>query len=137
MTAQPSMQVRCESVSAKKKIGGQNDLLFLKSYENFPGEDLHACRRFTSERRLCGKCELDESLGDSTKKDRRSKRPPIFFGGTDENRTRVQKPLDMTFSVGSHSFKIPPTARRVTGSLKGSTLMLDRYKCEISVQVHY
>ena len=31
----------------------------------------------------------------------------FIFGGTDGSRTRVQKPLDITFSVGSHSTEIP------------------------------
>ena len=35
-----------------------------------------------------------------------------FIGGGDGNRTRVQKPLHMTFSVGSLSFEIPLCRRR-------------------------
>ena len=51
-----------------------------------------------------------------------------LFGGDDENRTRVQKPLDITFSVGSQSIIIPTSKRRLTGSHQGSLLMHDRYK---------
>ena len=51
-----------------------------------------------------------------------------FFGGDDGNWTRVQKPLNITFSVGSQSIKIPTSERRVTGSPQGSFLMHDRYK---------
>ena len=36
------------------------------------------------------------------------------FGGGDGNRTRVRKPLDMTFSVGSLFFGIPPQGREQT-----------------------
>ena len=50
------------------------------------------------------------------------------FGGDDGNRTRVQKPLDITFSVGSQSIRIPTSERRVTGFRQGSLLMHDRYK---------
>ena len=42
-----------------------------------------------------------------------------LFGGTGGNRTRVQKPLDITFSVGIHSIRIPRKERRMTGSLIG------------------
>ncbi len=52
----------------------------------------------------------------------------LAAGGDDGNRTRVQKPLDITFSVGSQSFEIPRYKRRVTGFLSGSPLMHDRYK---------
>ena len=31
----------------------------------------------------------------------------LFFGGTEGSRTPVQKPIDITFSVGSHSLLIP------------------------------
>lgn len=51
------------------------------------------------------------------------KRPPLDFhqmvvwnGGGDGNRTRVQKPLRMTFFADSLSFRIPASARRQTDS---------------------
>ena len=50
-----------------------------------------------------------------------------LFGGDDGSRTRVQKPLDMTFSVDSRSFESPRFLRRATGSITGSRLMRDRY----------
>ena len=53
---------------------------------------------------------------------------PFVIGGDDGNRTRVQKPLDITFSVGSQSIRIPASERRVTGFRQGSPLMHDRYK---------
>ena len=61
----------------------------------------------------------------------------FVFGGTDENRTRVQKPLDITFSVGSQSFRLPFRKRRLTGFCLGSPLMHDRFKGETSIHVHY
>ena len=38
-----------------------------------------------------------------------------FFGGPDGSRTRVRKPLDMTFSGCILSFRIPLVRRRQTG----------------------
>ena len=61
----------------------------------------------------------------------------LFFGGTDGNWTRVQRPVDTTFSVGSRSFKIPLSVSRATGLRSGSPFMHDRYKGELSVHVHY
>ncbi len=52
----------------------------------------------------------------------------VLFGGTDGNRTRVQRPLIITFSVGSLSFTIPEIRRRKTGFFFGSPFMLDRYR---------
>jgi len=52
----------------------------------------------------------------------------LFNGGSDENRTRVQKSFHTTFSVGSQSIEIPASERRLTGSRQGSFLMHDRYK---------
>ncbi len=40
-----------------------------------------------------------------------------FCGGGDGNRTRVQKPIHTTFSVGSLSFKFPLCCRRQTGCI--------------------
>ena len=37
-----------------------------------------------------------------------------LVGGGDGNRTRVRKPLDMTFSVDSLFFEIPPSGREQT-----------------------
>lgn len=51
----------------------------------------------------------------------------LFDGGSDENRTRVQKSIHTTFSVGSQSIEIPASERRVTGFPQGSFLMRDRY----------
>ncbi len=51
-----------------------------------------------------------------------------FFGGTDGNRTRVQKPIHTTFSVGSQSIGFPASECRLTGSRQGSFFMRDRYK---------
>ena len=62
---------------------------------------------------------------------------PFVMNGDDGNRTRVQKPLDITFSVGSQSIKILTSERRVTGFRQGSLLVHDRYNGEISVHVHY
>ena len=53
-----------------------------------------------------------------------------LFGGSDENRTRVQRSIHTTFSVDSQSIKLPASGRRVTGSRQGSTLMRDRYMCD-------
>ena len=61
----------------------------------------------------------------------------LLFGGTDGSWTRVQRPLDITFSVGSQSFRFPSSEHRVTGFLGSSPLIHDRYKGEISVHVHY
>ena len=52
----------------------------------------------------------------------------FVFGGSDENRTRVQRFIDITFSVGSQSIKFPTSGCRVTGFRQGSFLMRDRYK---------
>ena len=52
----------------------------------------------------------------------------LFFGGSDENRTRVQRFIDITFSVGSQSIRFPTSGCRVTGFRQGSSLMRDRYK---------
>jgi len=51
-----------------------------------------------------------------------------LFGGSDENRTRVQRPIHTTFSVVSQSIKFPTSERRLTGSRQGSFFMRDRYK---------
>ena len=42
-------------------------------------------------------------------------RRPLLFGGDDGNRTRVQKPLDVTFSVGSRLFMLPARVRQAAG----------------------
>ncbi len=52
----------------------------------------------------------------------------VFFGGSDENRTRVQRLIHTTFSVGSQSIGFPTSERRLTGSHQGSFFMRDRYK---------
>ena len=52
----------------------------------------------------------------------------FLFGGSDENRTRVQRTIHTTFSVDSQSIRFPTSGRRVTGSRQGSFLMRDRYK---------
>ena len=60
-----------------------------------------------------------------------------MVSAADGSRTRVQKPLDITFSVGSLSIEIPASERRQTGSRQGSHFLHDRYNGEISVHVHY
>lgn len=61
----------------------------------------------------------------------------LAAGGLEENRTPVRKPLDMTFSVGSRLLLFPTRRRQPTNrGRSGSTFLLDRFKCERSVQVH-
>ena len=52
----------------------------------------------------------------------------LAAGGSDENRTRVQRLIHTTFSVGSQSINLPASERRLTGSRQGSFFMRDRYK---------
>ena len=53
-----------------------------------------------------------------------------LFGGLEENRTPVRKPLDMTFSVGSQFLLFPTVRCQLTNSVQsGSTFVLDRFKC--------
>ena len=59
---------------------------------------------------------------------------PPYFGGADGNRTRVQKPVDMTFSADSHSFKISPRGApgdRLSGrvALFSMTDARAKYRC--------
>lgn len=59
---------------------------------------------------------------------------PLYFGGADGNRTRVQKPVDMTFSADSHSFKISPRGApgdRLSGrvALFSMTDARAKYRC--------
>ena len=71
------------------------------------------------------------SLKKATKKRKGStphKAKLIHNGGTDGNWTRVRRPLDITFSVGSQSIEIPASGCRVTGFRQGSFLMRDRYR---------
>lgn len=59
---------------------------------------------------------------------------PLLFGGADGNRTRVQKPVYMTFSADSHSFKISPRGApgdRLSGrvALFSMTDARAKYRC--------
>ncbi len=59
---------------------------------------------------------------------------PLLFGGADGNRTRVQKPVDMTFSADSHSFEISPRGApgdRLSGrvALFSMTDARAKYRC--------
>ena len=98
-------------------------LLFLVEMRGIWTPRLRCCSAFSvgflSQTLAKRKAFCGGSISISHKKGSRHKSTSILFGGDEGNRTPVRKPLDMTFSVGSLLFRIPPQRREQTRSASG------------------